>query len=135
MAKDINNPAAIDQFIQNLQTPLAQLVQTIRQVILSTDPVIGEQIKWNSPSFFYQGDMQSFDAKEYKRDMIVLNLRQKDHVLLIFPTGAKVISPIFEGNYTDGRRMVKIYNHDDLKTKKVALQNVVKEWLKFVHAD
>ena len=135
MAKDINNPAAIDQFIQNLQTPLAQLVQTIRQVILSTDPVIGEQIKWNSPSFFYQGDMQSFDAKEYKRDMIVLNLRQKDHVLLIFPTGAKVISPIFEGNYTDGRRMVKIYNHDDLKTKKVALQTVVKEWLKFVHAD
>jgi hypothetical protein len=97
--------------------------------------LIGEQIKWNSPSFFFQGEMPPFDPKEYKRDMIVLNLRQKDHVLFIFPTGEKVSSSIFECNYTDGRRMIKIYNLDDLKLKKAALQNVIKERLALISAD
>ncbi len=102
--------------------------------MLSTDKEIGEQIKWNSPSFFYQGVMQPFDPKEYKRDMIVLNLHKRDHVLLIFPTGAKVndSSKLLEGDYKDGRRMVTIRDKQDLEAKKPALQQVIKAWLKLV---
>jgi len=130
-AKDVHNPAAIDQYIQQLEPPLAALVQGIRHVILSTDPIIGEQIKWNAPSFFYQGNMPPFNPKEYKRDMIVLNLRQKDHVLLIFPTGAKVSNGrgILEGNYKDGRRMVAIKTIAELELKKEALHMVIHDWL------
>ena len=133
-AKDIHNPVAIDHYIQKLRAPIAELVQGVRQVILDTDPIIGEQIKWNAPSFFYQGNMQPFDPKAYKRDMIVLNLRQKDHVLLIFPTGAKVANShgILEGNYQDGRRMVTIESLTELDTKKEALQLVIKDWLQLV---
>jgi len=133
-SKDVNNPAAIDLYIQMLEQPLADIVQSIRQVILSTDPVIGEQIKWNAPSFFYQGEMLPFDPKEYKRDIIVLNLRQKDHVLLIFPTGAKVTDSwgILEGDYKDGRRMVTIKSADELEIKTEPLQKVIKAWLQLV---
>lgn len=133
-AKDTHNPVAIDNFIQQLEMPLAALVQCIRRVILDTDPIIGEQIKWNAPSFFYRGNMLHFDPKSYKRDMIVLNLRQKDHVLLIFPTGAKVANGrgILEGNYQDGRRMVTIESLTELHTKKEALQLVINEWLQLV---
>ena len=133
-SKDVNNPAAIDLYIQMLEQPLADLVQSIRQVILSTDPVIGEQIKWNAPSFFYQGEMQPFDPKEYKRDIIVLNLRQKGHVLLVLPTGAKVTDSwgILEGDYKDGRRMVTIKSVDELEVKKEQLQKVINAWLQLV---
>ena len=133
-AKDIHNPAAIDHYIEKLEAPLAELVQRIREVILSTEPIIGEQIKWNAPSFFYQGNMAPFDRKEYKRDMVVLNLRQKDHVLLIFPTGAKVDNGrgILEGSYQDGRRMVTIKSVADLEEKKEALQLVIQDWLQLV---
>lgn len=133
-SKDVNNPAAIDLYIQMLEQPLADLVQSIRQVILSTDPVIGEQIKWNAPSFFYQGEMQPFDSKEYKRDIIVLNLRQKGHVLLVLPTGAKVTDSwgILEGDYKDGRRMVTIKSVDELEVKKEPLQKVINAWLQLV---
>lgn len=133
-AKDVNDSAAIDLYIQMLEQPLADLVQSIRQIILSTDPVISEQIKWNAPSFFYQGEMQPFDPKEYKRDIIVLNLRQKDHVLLIFPTGAKVTDSwgILEGDYKDGRRMVTIKSLDELEERKEPLQKVIKALLQLV---
>jgi hypothetical protein len=46
-AKDVNDPAAIDEYIQKLEQPLAELTQTIRQVILSTGPMISGQVKYS----------------------------------------------------------------------------------------
>lgn len=133
-SKDIHNPEAVTGYIKTLAEPQAGLVEAIRQVILSADPVIGEQIKWNAPAFFYNADMKAFDAKEYKRDIVVFNLRQKDHVLLIFPTGNTINNDtaLLEGDYADGRRMVKIYNAADLETKKAALQQAITNRIKLV---
>ena len=44
----------------------------LREVILTTDASIGEEIFWNAPTFFYTGEMKPFDPKEYKRYIIVL---------------------------------------------------------------
>jgi hypothetical protein len=131
--KDVNDPASVSEFIQKLDPEFAELVQAIHKVILSTDKVIGEQIKWNSPSFFYTGDMKPFDPKEYKRDIVVMNLR-KGVVLLVFPTGATVkdSSGILEGNYPDGRRMVTFRNIAEVKAKSKNLQAIIKLWLKQV---
>jgi len=50
-------------------------IEYLRQVILSIDSEIAEHIKWNSPAFFFSGEMKPFDPKEYKRDILVMNLR------------------------------------------------------------
>ncbi|CAM3875809.1 hypothetical protein MUGA111182_14610 [Mucilaginibacter galii] len=50
--RDLNDPAGINAYINKLGAPLARLVEATRQVILNTDPITGERIKWNSPSFF-----------------------------------------------------------------------------------
>lgn len=123
--------ASVDEYIAQLDGPLAKTIEGVRQVILGTDAAIGEQIKWNSPSFYYKGEMKPFDPKEYKRDIAVVNIYKKEYVLLVFPTGARVndTTGLMEGAYTDGRRMVKIMDVDDLKAKKKALQQVIKEWL------
>jgi hypothetical protein len=52
MAKDINDPQSVTACIQQLEPGFAELIETIRQLILSTDAAIGEQIKWNAPGFF-----------------------------------------------------------------------------------
>ncbi|MFD2324778.1 hypothetical protein [Mucilaginibacter galii] len=39
---------------------------------------------------FYQGTMQPFDPKEYKRDMVVMHLHRKAYFLLVFPTGSTI---------------------------------------------
>ena len=79
----------VTQHVAALEPPVREIVEAIRQIILSTDKDIGERIKWNNPSFYYTGEMREFDPKEYKRDMIVMNLH-KGRIMLVFPSGAKV---------------------------------------------
>jgi len=132
MAKaKLSDSDQVTHYITTSAHPLADLMQALREVILGTDRCISEQIKWNSPAFYYNGAMADFDAKEYKRDIVVFNLRKNDHILLIFPTGATInnTSGLLEGNYADGRRMVTITGMDDLTLKKANLENVLKQWL------
>lgn len=132
-SKTTNETELVNAYISKLDPSLATVIEAIRKVILSADKEIGEQIKWNSPSFYYTGEMKPFDPKEYKRDIVVVNLH-KGYALLVFPTGAKIkeATDILEGNYTDGRRLVKIMDMKDLKAKEVPLKKVLKEWLSMV---
>jgi hypothetical protein len=128
------DPAAVSAYIAKIEASKRELTEAIRHSILESDKQIAEHIKWNAPAFFYTGEMKPFDPKEYKRDLIVMNLRQKDHVLLILPTGEKVkdVSAILEGNYTDGRRMITIQNLADLKTKQKEMKKVIKALIKLI---
>jgi hypothetical protein len=120
----------VTELIKNMEPGAAEIVSYLREVILQTDKEISEQIKWNSPSFYYTGDMKPFDPKEYKRDILVMNLH-RGKLLLVMPTGERVkeISKILEGKYTDGRRIVTIKDMDDAKAKEQELQKVLKAWL------
>jgi hypothetical protein len=130
--KDINDSIGVTNFIQKLEPKFAEIVEEIRQIILGTDNIIDEQIKWNSPSFFYAGEMKPFDPKEYKRDLAVLNIRKE--IMLVFPTGASIndITGILEGTYQDGRRLVYFKDLADVKMKKESLQQVIKAWIELV---
>ncbi len=132
--KDINDSESVNAYIQKMDIVLGTLVDTIRQIILSADREIGERIKWNSPSFFYMGAMKPFNPKEYKRELIVFNLYKKDYVLLVLPGGAKLkdATGLLEGDYKDGRRLVKIYDIADAKAKQKPLQRLIKQWLKMI---
>lgn len=133
LSRDIHDPDSVSALIQKLPPGFASLIEAIRQAILSVDPEVGERIKWNSPSFFYRGQMKPFDPKTYKRDIVVLNLH-KGSALLVFPTGETVgdVSDILEGNYTDGRRLVKIEDMADFERKKQDLKKVIAAWLSSV---
>lgn len=130
----IDNSQLVTEYIQKHESDLTNLLEAIRQVVLKTDKNIDEYIKWNAPSFYYTGEMKPFNPKEHKRDIIVFNVRQKDHVLLVLPSGAIIndTSGLLEGDYKDGRRLVKIYDLQDLKMKEKALQKTIKAWLKLV---
>jgi len=133
MAKEthINSPELVTAYIKKLEPNTATLVEAIRKHIISTDKQIGEHIKWNSPSFFFGGEMKSFDPKEYKRDIIVMNLFKKEFVMLVFPSGAKIDDPsgIMEGEYADGRRLLKIHDLEELKKIERPLKKAIKDWL------
>ena len=127
-----SEPNKVESYLEKLDYPLKNVVQTVRELILNTDPEIGEEVKWNAPTFFYTGEMQPFDPKEYKRYMIVFNLFQKDCLRLVFPSGARVndTSGLLEGTYADGRRLAMFRSMDDVHAKKDALQKVIKEWVR-----
>ena len=135
MAKSANltDKEQVTTSINKLDPEIREVIELIRQIILSTDNDIGERIKWNNPSFYYTGEMKPFDPKEYKREIVVLNL-YKNRIMLVFPSGAKVNdkSGLMEGDYKDGRRLITFKDMDDVISKKNALQQVIRVWLSMI---
>ena len=131
--KKLTDQEQVTEHIKKLEPAFAKIIETIRQIILSTDKEIGERIKWNNPSFYYTGEMKSFDPKEYKREIVVMNLF-KGRIMLVFPSGAKVNdkSGLLEGDYKDGRRLIIFKDLKDVLAKEKALKKIIKDWLMLV---
>jgi hypothetical protein len=124
----------VTSYYQNTDHPLKEMIASLRKIILDSSVEIAEQIKWNSPAFYYSGEMQNFDPKEYKRDIVVMNLHKKDVVLLVFPTGAKVSDDtgLLEGDFTDSRKVAKFTSVSEVLYKEEALKSVLAKWLELV---
>jgi hypothetical protein len=132
-----SEPDKVDDYLKKLKHPLVDVVKALRRIILNTDNEIGEEIKWNAPTFFYAGEMGPFNPKEYKRYIVVFNLYKKDCIRLIFPSGAKVkdSTGLLEGDYADGRRLAMFYDLKDVKRKDQALQRIIKKWLSLLDTE
>jgi len=129
-----SEPKKVDAYMSRLKHPLAKVVEDLRQIILSTDEEIGEEIKWNAPTFFYAGKMKPTNPKEYRRYIVVFNLFKQDCIRFVFPSGAKVkdASGLLQGDYADGRRLAMFYSSKDVKSKAKALRAVITQWLKLL---
>lgn len=130
MAKvKLSNTELVSAYIEKLEKPAKDIVEALRQIILTTDPEVAEEIKWNAPSFYYSGDMKPFDPKEYRRYIIVMNLHKR--ILLVFPSGAKInnSSGLLTGDYKDGRRLVYVETMDDVKRIAPVLKEAIRDWL------
>jgi hypothetical protein len=120
----ISDPETVNKFMAELKYPLANVVQYLREYVLSVDKKIGECIFYNAPAFFYIGKMKPFDPKEYKRYIVGCNLFKKDTLRIIFLRGSSANDPtgILEGNYKDGRRIVSLKSISDVKSKEAELK-------------
>jgi hypothetical protein len=133
MPKKLTDTEQVTAFIEKLEPQLRTIVEYLRQYILAIDPSIGERIKWNHPSFYYTGEMEPFDPKEYKREIAVFNLF-RGKIMLVFTTGAKVndTSGLLEGDFKDGRRTALFTNLADVKSKEQNLKQVIQTWLQLI---
>ena len=137
MAKKItlSDKAAVDAHINLLEVPIAEVVNAIRQTILNCNNEIDERIKWNNPSFYYTGEMQAFDPKEYKREIAVFNLF-KNRIMLVFPSGARITdeSGLLEGQFKDDRKTIVFTDLADFKKKEKHLVNIIQKWMDTIDA-
>ena len=110
----------------NTQTEIE--IEAVRKIILSADDKITEHIKWNVPSFCYNGD-----------DRITFNLHAKQGIQLIFHRGAKVKdSKDLEFNDDTGllewkakdRAILSFTDLADIKSKSAKLKKLVRKWVK-----
>ena len=130
----LSEPEKVDAYIDKLKHPLVPVVKALRKSILSTDKEIGEEIKWNAPTFFFAGEMRPSHPKEYKRYIVVFNLYKKNCIRLVFPSGAKVkdTSGLLEGDYEDGRRLAVFHDIKEVDDKEKALKTIIAKWLKLL---
>ena len=124
----------VDEYMKGLDHPLADVLEALRQVILAADPMIGEEIKWNAPTFFYSGEMAPSDPKEYRRYLVVSNVFKKDCIRLVFWGGGKVndTSGFLQGDYPDGRRLAQFFSMGDVESNADKLQEVVRRQLELL---
>jgi hypothetical protein len=121
--------AEVVEFMQHLDHPLKALAAVLREIVLSADPKLGEHIKWNAPSFVFNGE-----------DRVTVNLHSREYVALVFHRGAKVRdgragAPEFkdppgslEWPATD-RAVLKMHDLQDVKAKKEQLKKFVSQWV------
>ncbi len=129
----LSDSEQVTEHIAKLDPSIRKTVEHLRKTILKTAPEIGERIKWNNPSFYYTGEMEDSDPKEYKRELIVFNLF-KNRIMLVFPSGSRVDdkSGLLTGDYKDGRRILEFKDLEDVKSKEKMLQKVIKAWLRLI---
>lgn len=129
-----SEPKKVDEFMSKLKYPLFDVVQYLREFILSIDKEIGEEIFYNAPAFFFTGKMKPFKPKEYKRYIVGFNLFKQDCLRLIFLRGASVADPtgILEGDYKDGRRLALFKSIEEVKSKEAGLKKIINQLLKTI---
>jgi hypothetical protein len=119
----------VDAFMIRLVHPHKDAIQALRRIVLGTDSAIKEGVKWNAPSF---------RTHEY---FATTHLRAKNGIGLVLHLGAKARDN--QAVHIDDadrllawlaadRAMVSFVGVEDVRAKALALQDVVRQWLRFV---
>lgn len=113
----MNTNPEVDAWFLGYDNPQKDLVQAVRETILTADRRITETIKWQAPTFVYKGTLASFFPKT------------KTHASLMFHKGATIKGKFMhlEGEGKEARTM-KFADARDLKAKSAELKAVVKAW-------
>jgi hypothetical protein len=107
----------VDAWFAKYDNPMKEVVLRMREIILAADARIDECIKWQAPTFAYEGNLASFFPKS------------KAHASLMFHSGAKIPGshPRLVGDAELGRSM-KIASVGEADAAKRDIENVVKAW-------
>lgn len=122
-------PQSVAAFLSTLDHPLKDEVEIVRQWILSVDPTIAEEVKWNAPSFRTTDFFATF------------HLRSVDAVQLVFHAGAKPkasakVSLDVEAPaglplrwLAKDRALVTLGRGAALRAQRRALESLVRQWI------
>jgi len=117
----MNKTEKVTQYLKDLDNPLKEEINAVRDIILNASDKIVEDIKWSAPSFAYIENMATF------------NPRAKKFVNLTFHKGALINDPagLLVGDKKEAR-VARFMSMEDVENKQSALENVVKEWVKLM---
>jgi hypothetical protein len=124
-----NNSGEVDAFMANLDHPLKAGVEQLRSAILASNNDVSEHVKWNAPSFRYDGE-----------DRVTFRLRPGDRLQLIFHRGAKVRSDRAEFTFQDptglmawlapDRGVVTLPDLETIQSQQAAVVALVNQWVR-----
>lgn len=116
----------VQEFMETMDHPFKDVIDAVRQIILSANPKIAERVKWNAPSFYHsdtQDDLAAFN----------LHIKDKAMLVLVFPHGlVEDDSGFLQGDYKD-RRLAYFHSMEDVTKHRKKLEKVVNNWVKLVN--
>jgi hypothetical protein len=117
-AKKPSDKEQVESYLSQLDYPLKDVVEALRQVILTSSEKLNERIKWNAPSYFTNVDL------------LTINLRSTEFVMIVFHhvSIVEIRSPELKGDYKD-RRLMYFHGMNEVVEKTITLRNIIKEYL------
>ena len=125
-----NKYSTIDEFLSDLAADKRQQVNILRGLILATEPSLEEHIKWNAPSYVFEGE-----------DRITFNtMNKQDLVKIVLHMGAtrkevKGGSPVMQDDSgliewsSDIRGMITFTTADEVNANLVPFKKIIHNWL------
>jgi hypothetical protein len=120
-----------EEFLNDLTTEKRHQVEILRDLILKTDPLLAERIKWNAPSYVLNGE-----------DRITFNLMNKQNVIkIIIHMGAthkedKKKAPIMYDESglvewsSDIRGVITFNTLEEVTTRLNSFKIIIDNWLR-----
>lgn len=118
----------VSLFLANTQHPMKKEIEVVCEIIRNSGVELSEHIKWNAPSFCYQGD-----------DRITLKLNSLQSVGLVFHRGSKVKAmpngrlieePTGILTWLANDRGVIVFSSlTDIQNNKEALMHIINQWV------
>ncbi|MFC5405823.1 DUF1801 domain-containing protein [Cohnella soli] len=130
ISKRLSGSEQVKAFLQELEHPMKQEVEEVRNIIIQSNSQLTEHIKWNAPSFCINN-----------KDRITFNFQGKNRFRLVFHCGAKKTQ--FENEeslfidesgllewVTGDRAILTISSQQELKDiNKNRLTNIINKWI------
>ena len=123
-----SDSAEVDAFLAALDHPMKPAVASLRDGFLALDPDLGEHIKWNAPSFVFDGD-----------DRVTFRLHPKGLLQIVLHRGTKIRADAADFRFDDpsgliawpaqDRGVVTLDDLADAEAKRSVVLDIVKRWL------
>lgn len=115
--RGMSKSAEVEAWFARYENPMKEVVLRIREIVLNADSRIEECIKWQAPTFAFQGNLASFFPKS------------KQHASLMFHLGARIAGdhPRLEGS-GDTSRVMKISSVAEANAARPDLERIVRAW-------
>src|SRR5689334_16444039 len=124
----MNAYKTVDEFVSSLDESKRKQVQTLRKLIMKEHPELREHIKWNSPSYVYNGeDRITFNVRDTLPLMIILHMGSKR---MEDKSGTPVLydtSGLIEWK-SDIRGIITFRNLDDIEHKRKSFIHILDQW-------
>lgn len=118
----------VSRLLNELNPPLIQAIEQLRENILNVDLDLVETIKWNGPNYQYKNE-----------DRITLRVQDTKQVQVIFHRGAKVkVQPknrLIEDEFNllvfkeNDRAIINIKSIDEVILHQTSIQTLVHRWI------
>ena len=115
-------------FLDKLNHPLRKEIDSLRNLILGSNNLLIENIKWNGPNYSWCGN-----------DRITMRIQPPKQIQIIFHRGAKKLEQPQKRLINDetnflswkenDRAIVSFKSFDEIENSKTTLQKVVSDWL------
>lgn len=123
-----NLNSEVTDFLDELSHPFRKEIEILRNIVLSAENNLTENIKWNGPNYCYDGE-----------DRITMKIHPPKQIQIIFHRGVKVLKQPKnklindDSNLlawkTNDRAVATFKNMADITSNKSAFTKIVSEWV------